>query len=134
MDNFPRYGEEINWIRHRHSETKLPGHTGCYGFGQSRHASIKCVNWKFIAGYCFIYGMFIILSTFFFSVSFAPHAVTDATINSKWLYEYVAAEWSTWLPQSALDTLRIGGYYTFVIKPHLRVVALNNNLCFTFNM
>lgn len=68
------------------------------------------------------------------SSSFAPNAVTDASINSKWLYNFVADEWSNWLPQSALDTLRNGGYYTFIIKPRLRVVALNNNLCFTFNM
>lgn len=68
------------------------------------------------------------------SARFAPITVTDESINSQWLYDFVADEWSNWLPQSALDTLRKGGYYTFIIKPRLRAVVLNNNLCFTLNM
>lgn len=80
-----------------------------------------------------------------FSISiirFAPNINTTATttaptnesINSKWLYEFVADLWSNLLPQSALTTLRESGYYAYTQRSELRIIVLNNNLCFCHNM
>lgn len=44
-----------------------------------------------------------------------------------WLYSGVADMWAQWLPEDALRTLRFGGYYTVLLQPGLRVVALNTN-------
>lgn len=66
-------------------------------------------------------------------IRFAP-IMTGDDLNSKWLYEIAADLWSDWLPQSALVTLRHGGYYTFVWRPGFRIIVLNNNLCFVHNM
>lgn len=65
---------------------------------------------------------------------FGTNEITTDDIASKWLYEYVAELWSDWLPQSALTTLRAGGYYSFSIRTGLRIIVLNNNLCFTHNV
>lgn len=63
---------------------------------------------------------------------FAPNSVPEE-FSSKWLYSYIAEEWSTWLPESALQTVRIGGYYTLLARPGFRIVAINNNECYTYN-
>lgn len=41
--------------------------------------------------------------------------------------------WSDKLPPDALKTVKSGGYYTTLILPGLRVIALNNNVCINFN-
>lgn len=37
------------------------------------------------------------------------------------------------LPPAALKTVVNGGYYTTLVKPGLRLIALNNNVCFVLN-
>lgn len=49
--------------------------------------------------------------------------------SSSWLYNRMAEEWAPWLPETALKTLRYGGFYTLEIQPGLRVVSLNMNFC-----
>lgn len=49
--------------------------------------------------------------------------------STSWLYNTMAEEWAPWLPETALKTLRYGGFYTLVIQPGLRVVSLNMNFC-----
>lgn len=49
--------------------------------------------------------------------------------SSAWLYNTMAEEWAPWLPETALKTLRYGGFYTLEIQPGLRVVSLNMNFC-----
>lgn len=49
--------------------------------------------------------------------------------SSEWLYNSMAEEWAPWLPETALKTLRYGGFYTLEIQPGLRVVSLNMNFC-----
>ncbi|XP_019728770.1 sphingomyelin phosphodiesterase [Hippocampus comes] len=46
-----------------------------------------------------------------------------------WLYDTMADEWSKWLPEPALKSLRYGGFYTTEIHPGLRLVSLNMNFC-----
>lgn len=49
--------------------------------------------------------------------------------STEWLYSAMAEEWAPWLPETALKTLRYGGFYTLEIQPGLRVVSLNMNFC-----
>ncbi|MED6269881.1 hypothetical protein CHARACLAT_004141 [Characodon lateralis] len=60
--------------------------------------------------------------------SFPPPFV-HGNRSSAWLYDKMAKEWSLWLPEQALKTLRYGGFYTVEIQPGLRVVSLNMNFC-----
>ncbi|XP_058058895.1 sphingomyelin phosphodiesterase-like [Anopheles bellator] len=53
--------------------------------------------------------------------------------STNWLYHLSADLWSSWLPRTAQQTIRMGGYYTALVRPGFRVVALNNNDCYTFN-
>ncbi|XP_051902802.1 sphingomyelin phosphodiesterase [Hippocampus zosterae] len=60
--------------------------------------------------------------------SFPPPFV-HGNRSSAWLYDTMADEWSKWLPESALKSLRYGGFYTTEIHPGLRLVSLNMNFC-----
>ncbi|XP_061658323.1 sphingomyelin phosphodiesterase isoform X2 [Syngnathoides biaculeatus] len=60
--------------------------------------------------------------------SFPPPFV-HGNRSSAWLYSTMADEWSKWLPEQALKSLRYGGFYTMVIQPGLRLVSLNMNFC-----
>lgn len=44
-----------------------------------------------------------------------------------WLLSNVSLWWSQWLPPDAMSTFMIGGYYSLVVQPGLRVIALNTN-------
>lgn len=63
---------------------------------------------------------------------FASNEV-PAHFSTQWLYDYVAGEWSKWLDESALETVRLGGYYTALARPGFRIIALNNNDCYVYN-
>lgn len=63
---------------------------------------------------------------------FAPPGVKEAH-STTWLYEYLAQEWSKWLPTTTLDTIKKGGYYSHSPIPGFRVITLNNNDAYTFN-
>lgn len=63
---------------------------------------------------------------------FSPRDVPEV-MNTRWLYEFVSEEWSYWLPEEARETMKYGGYYTVLVKPGFRVVALNNNVAYSFN-
>ncbi|KAF7654514.1 hypothetical protein LDENG_00068850 [Lucifuga dentata] len=60
--------------------------------------------------------------------SFPPPFV-HGNRSSAWLYNSMAEEWTPWLPEQALKTLRYGGFYTVEIQPGLRVISLNMNFC-----
>lgn len=63
---------------------------------------------------------------------FSPGSVPDQ-FNTKWLYDYIATEWSKWLPADALETVRLGGYYTVLVRSGFRIITINNNDCYTYN-
>ncbi|XP_077403403.1 sphingomyelin phosphodiesterase [Vanacampus margaritifer] len=60
--------------------------------------------------------------------SFPPPFV-HGNRSSAWLYDTMADEWSKWLPELALKSLRYGGFYAVQIQPGLRLVSLNMNFC-----
>ncbi|XP_039966762.1 sphingomyelin phosphodiesterase-like [Bactrocera tryoni] len=63
---------------------------------------------------------------------FSPNDVPE-NINTLWLYEQLYEQWSTWLPADTKETILKGGYYTVSPKAGFRVIALNNNDCYTAN-
>lgn len=63
---------------------------------------------------------------------FPPNEVPPE-FSTQWLFEYMANEWSKWLPEDDLETVRTGGYYTMLIHPGLRLIAVNNNDCTIYN-
>lgn len=74
------------------------------------------------------------LFLFFISVSFAPDYITDDALSTRWLYEVLADVWIThWLPEETRATILKGGYYTMLVQPGFRVIALNNMYCYTLN-
>ena len=63
---------------------------------------------------------------------FAPWSIDNPNLSTRSLYEHAANTWY-WLPESAKETLRFGGYYTALVRPGLRVIVLNNCDCYTSN-
>ncbi|XP_004534319.1 sphingomyelin phosphodiesterase [Ceratitis capitata] len=63
---------------------------------------------------------------------FSPGDVPDG-VNTRWLYEQLYEQWSTWLPADTKNTILEGGYYTVSPRVGFRVIALNNNDCYTSN-
>uniref|UniRef100_A0A182P3A7 Sphingomyelin phosphodiesterase n=1 Tax=Anopheles epiroticus TaxID=199890 RepID=A0A182P3A7_9DIPT len=59
--------------------------------------------------------------------------ISRPDFSTNWLYHLSADLWSQWLPRAAEQTIRLGGYYTALVRPGFRVIALNNNDCYTFN-
>ncbi|XP_026274503.1 sphingomyelin phosphodiesterase [Frankliniella occidentalis] len=67
---------------------------------------------------------------------FAPSDITDDVLSSRWLYEVLADVWikkTRWLPETTRDTIMRGGFYTLLVEPGFRVVALNNMYCYPMN-
>lgn len=58
--------------------------------------------------------------------SFPPPYITGNQSN-EWLLNAFADQWSAWLPPSALETIRWGGYYNAKIRDGLRVISLQTN-------
>ncbi|KAF5280516.1 hypothetical protein FQA39_LY18024 [Lamprigera yunnana] len=64
---------------------------------------------------------------------YPPTEVADS-LSINWLFHFLAEEWSRWLPTNTLRTIRKGGYYTVLVNPGFRIIALNSNVCFTSNI
>lgn len=120
---------EWHWICDASNQREIPKCPGVDGHWKSWHSSSKCVRRLFSL---LLFCCNQINKPSNFNARFAPRTV-DSTINSQWLYNFIADLWSDWLPAEALSTLRVGGYYSFVFRPGLRVIVLNNNHCFVFN-
>ncbi|CAM4312397.1 unnamed protein product, partial [Lepidochelys olivacea] len=58
-----------------------------------------------------------------------PPPYVHGNQSSAWLYGAMAEAWEDWLPPEALETLRLGGFYTLQLRPGLRLVSLNMNFC-----
>lgn len=56
-------------------------------------------------------------------------------ISTRWLFDLIYDLWGPLLPdQESRETLRDGGYYSTIIRPKLRLIAINNNFCFYANI
>ncbi|KAH1004168.1 hypothetical protein HUJ04_003965 [Dendroctonus ponderosae] len=57
----------------------------------------------------------------------------DAALNTDWLYQLIISEFSTWLPKSAKQEIKRGGYYSVSPREGFRIIALNSNVAYTMN-
>ncbi|XP_055522495.1 sphingomyelin phosphodiesterase-like [Wyeomyia smithii] len=64
---------------------------------------------------------------------FAPTIANRPEFSVGWLYSYLADVWGHWLPRSTVNSIRQGGFYTTLVRPGLRLVAVNNQDCYTYN-
>lgn len=62
-----------------------------------------------------------------------PGLQADEGILAQWLFDFAAEQWASWLPNSTYATIREEGYYTVLIRPGFRIVALNSNVCYGSN-
>ncbi|KRT80707.1 Calcineurin-like phosphoesterase [Oryctes borbonicus] len=58
--------------------------------------------------------------------------ITEA-VSTQWLYDYVADNWSKWLPKDTKSTIRVGGFYTVLVQKGFRIIGINSNICYTNN-
>ncbi|XP_017783886.1 PREDICTED: uncharacterized protein LOC108567753 [Nicrophorus vespilloides] len=63
----------------------------------------------------------------------SSEGVTTEAISTQWVYNLIAEEWGKWLPEETKETILKGGYYTVLVKPGFRIIAINSNVCYTFN-
>ncbi|KAI0225868.1 hypothetical protein L0F63_006549 [Massospora cicadina] len=49
------------------------------------------------------------------------------------LYKFIAKEWERWLPHQATSLVSRVGFYSVEHSSNLKVISLNNNLCYTLN-
>ncbi|XP_043271532.1 sphingomyelin phosphodiesterase-like [Venturia canescens] len=66
---------------------------------------------------------------------FAPNYIKDENFSTEWLYKLSSDLWIEygWLPESTRQTILQGGFYTVSPRRGHRIIALNNNVCYTFN-
>ncbi|XP_012271398.1 sphingomyelin phosphodiesterase-like [Orussus abietinus] len=66
---------------------------------------------------------------------FAPSYLKNEDFSTEWLYTLMADTWINygWLPESTRSTILKGGFYTVSPKKGFRIIALNNNVCYTYN-
>lgn len=71
-----------------------------------------------------------------FDYSYPTSNVPDPDLNPSWLYDALADYFSDWLPADALDSFRNDGFYSWSVPfmPGLRIIAVNSNLCLTYNL
>lgn len=46
-----------------------------------------------------------------------------------WLYDQLDADWSRWLPSATSETIKRGAFYSVLVKPGFRIIAINSNFC-----
>lgn len=68
-----------------------------------------------------------------FYFSYSPDNVNE-TVSTKWLCDFVANDWSKWLPDNTKQTISKGGFYTILVRKGFRIIGINSNVCYTDNM
>lgn len=70
------------------------------------------------------------------SSQFSWPEVTDDDVSTNFITERLSQLWGPWLAsfdETALNTFRQFGYYSVLINPDLRIIALQTNFCSRFN-
>ncbi|XP_043467643.1 sphingomyelin phosphodiesterase isoform X2 [Leptopilina heterotoma] len=60
--------------------------------------------------------------------SFPPQFITDNDSIS-WLYDELDIQWKKWLPSAVSRTVRMGAYYSVLVRPGFRILSINTNYC-----
>ncbi|KAI1286852.1 Sphingomyelin phosphodiesterase [Halotydeus destructor] len=63
-----------------------------------------------------------------------PPLDLEGYYNPRWLYDFVAKQWSSFLPQEAIDTMRRGGHYKVDLWDKVVLVVVNSNFCARLNV
>lgn len=71
----------------------------------------------------------------FYTFRFAPSdpEIEQAGLSTQWLYNLAADEWRLKLPTNEIENIKKQGYYTYTLNKNLKIIAINNNLCYNFN-
>ncbi|XP_050517642.1 sphingomyelin phosphodiesterase 1-like isoform X1 [Diabrotica virgifera virgifera] len=66
---------------------------------------------------------------------FAPNKpdIYSKGLSTKLLYIHFAAFSQWWLPENTLKTIQSQGYYAHSVSDRLKIIGLNNNVCYKFN-
>jgi len=66
--------------------------------------------------------------------SFPTGDLVDSVVSGDWLYGGLAVEpWADNLEEEARVSFRENGFYSTLVRPGLRIIALNNNFCVGMN-
>eukprot|EP00095_Tigriopus_kingsejongensis_P003756 maker-scaffold911_size81771-snap-gene-0.23 protein:Tk03756 transcript:maker-scaffold911_size81771-snap-gene-0.23-mRNA-1 annotation:"hypothetical protein TcasGA2_TC005858" len=69
-----------------------------------------------------------------FPVNMFPFVNETGKYDPDWLYANLAKFYKHWLPSSIQQrTIRRGGYYSAYLRPGLKVISVNTNVCNNFN-
>ncbi|XP_066138359.1 sphingomyelin phosphodiesterase 1-like isoform X2 [Euwallacea fornicatus] len=64
---------------------------------------------------------------------FAPPSIKEERFSQNWLYELNSKLLTQWIPPESLTTVRSQGYFAILANYKLRVIVLNNNVCYIYN-
>ncbi|CAH1175864.1 unnamed protein product [Phaedon cochleariae] len=62
-----------------------------------------------------------------------PDAPVNESLSTQWLYTLMSKAWRPWLPPDALKTVKRQGYYAHSVNKKLKIIGLNNNVCYNLN-
>ncbi|XP_037087117.1 sphingomyelin phosphodiesterase-like [Pollicipes pollicipes] len=65
---------------------------------------------------------------------FPPLDVEKHNFSMSGMYHDFAKLWRPWLPTAALKTLRRSGFYSVRVRPGFRIIVLNTNVAYRYNM
>lgn len=68
-----------------------------------------------------------------FFIRFSPFGV-PAEFSTDWLYSAAARAWTKWLPKDSIHNFVHAGFYDVEIDPFFRIIVLNTNLCYGYNL
>ncbi|OXA43386.1 Sphingomyelin phosphodiesterase, partial [Folsomia candida] len=55
-------------------------------------------------------------------------------LQTDWVYEVAYESWQQWIPPDQKETFLSSGHYAVEINPKFRVLVVNTNVCYGFNM
>ncbi|XP_066145817.1 sphingomyelin phosphodiesterase-like [Euwallacea fornicatus] len=56
--------------------------------------------------------------------------LVPSNFSTRWLFDLIKEDWAQWLPNSAMETIEKGGFYTVSPREGLRLVVLNSNVAY----
>lgn len=63
---------------------------------------------------------------------YAPRSVEEE-LSTQWLYNVSYIHWRDVIKEDISSSVLMGGFYTTLAKPGLRIISLNNNICYIYN-
>ena len=63
----------------------------------------------------------------------APSYASGENVSSQWLFDLIHEQWGPWLPEANRDALK-RGHFSTIVRPKLRLIAINNNYCYGTNI